>query len=214
MKTRLVLADDHVILREALGMMLRAESDIEVVGEASSGREAIGLARDLRPDVMVIDIGMPDMNGIEATAAIVARWPQIKVLALSTHSDRHFVAEMIRAGASGYVVKSAASTELLRAIRAVVQGQAYLCPEVAAGVMREVTQDGSRGEFRQAELTRREREVLQLLAEGQRTASIAARMHLAPTTVEVHRRNLMRKLDLHTVAELTKYALREGLTEL
>ena len=214
MKTRLVLADDHVILREALGMMLRAESDIEVVGKASSGREAIGLARDLRPDVMVIDIGMPDMNGIEATAAIVARWPQIKVLALSTHSDRHFVAEMIRAGASGYVVKSAASTELLRAIRAVVQGQAYLCPEVAAGVMREVTQDGSRGEFRQAELTRREREVLQLLAEGQRTASIAARMHLAPTTVEVHRRNLMRKLDLHTVAELTKYALREGLTEL
>jgi DNA-binding NarL/FixJ family response regulator len=214
MKTRVVLVDDHEILREALRMILHSESNIEVVGEASNGREALDLARDLQPDVMVLDIGMPDMNGIEATAAIVARSPNVKVIALSTHSDRRFVAEMIRAGASGYVVKNAASTELLRAIRAVSQGQAYLCPQVAAAVMREATQDPQRGEPQQSALTRREREVLKLLAEGQRTAGIAVRMHLAPTTVDVHRRNIMRKLDLHNVAELTKYALREGLTEL
>ena len=214
MKTRLVLVDDHAILREALRNMLSAEADIEVVGEGCNGREAIGLARDLNPDVLVIDVGMPDMNGIEATAAIVGRSPQIKVIALSTHSDRRFVAEMIKAGASGYVVKTAASTELLRAIRAVTQGHAYLSPEVAAGVMRGSAETLGREEVRQNQLTRREREVLKLLAEGLRTAGIASRMNLAPTTVDVHRRNLMRKLDLHTVAELTKYALREGLTEL
>jgi DNA-binding NarL/FixJ family response regulator len=213
-KTRLILVDDHAIFREALRTMLSAEADIEVVGEAGNGREAMRLARELEPHVMVLDIGMPDMNGIEATAAIVARSPGVKVIALSTHQDRRFVTEMIKAGASGYVVKTAASTELLRAIRAVMQGQSYLCPEVAAGVMRASTEDPPHGAGRRLELTRREREVLKLLAEGQRTAGIAARMHLAPTTVDVHRRNLMRKLDLHTVAELTRYALREGLTEL
>ncbi|MGO9595852.1 MAG: response regulator [Steroidobacteraceae bacterium] len=214
MTTRLILVDDHAIFREALRMMLRAETDIEVVGEAGNGREAIDLARELSPDIIVLDVGMPDMNGIEATAAIVDRSPQIKVIALSTHSDRRFVAEMIKAGASGYVVKTAASSELLRAIRAVAQGQSYLCPQVAAGVMRASTEDPQRRRSGPPELTRREREVLKLLAEGLRTASIAARMHLAPSTVEVHRRNLMRKLDLHSVADLTKYALREGLTEL
>jgi len=214
MTTRVVLVDDHAIFREALRAMLGAHPDIEVIGEAGNGRDAMGLARDLSPDVIVLDIGMPDMNGIEAAEAIVARSPNTKVIALSTHADRRFVAEMIKAGASGYVVKTAASTELLRAIRAVAQGHAYLCPQVAAGVMRASAEDGERGGFRQPELTRREREVLKLLAEGLRTAGIASRMHLAPSTVEVHRRNLMRKLDLHTVAELTKYALREGLTEL
>lgn len=214
MRTRLVLVDDHAIFREALRTMLAAEADIEVVGEASNGREAISLARDLKPDILVLDIGMPDMNGVEATAAIVARSPQIKVIALSTHSDRRFVGEMINAGASGYVVKTAAGTELLRAIRAVAEGHAYLSPQVAAGVMRTSTEGPPREGFRQPELTRREREVLKLLSEGMRTAGIASRMNLAPTTVNVHRRNLMRKLGLHTVAELTKYALREGLTDL
>jgi len=214
LKTRLVLADDHAIFREALRTMLHAEPDIEVVGEAGNGHDAIALVRDLNPDVLVIDVGMPDMNGIEATATIVARSPRIQVIALSTHSDRRFVNEMIKAGASGYVVKTAASTELLRAIRAVVQGQSYLCPEVAAGVMRASAEDPQQRGFRLPELTRREREVLKLIAEGHRTAGIASRLHLAPTTVDVHRRNLMRKLELHSVAELTKYALREGLTEL
>jgi two-component system NarL family response regulator len=214
MRTRVVLVDDHAILREALRRMLSAEADLEIVGEGCNGREAVGLARDLNPDILVLDIGMPEMNGIEATATIVARSPHIKVIALSTHSDRRFVAEMIKAGASGYVVKTAASTELLRAIRAVAQGQAYLCPKVAAGVMQgAVERPGAEGP-RENQLTRREREVLKLLAEGLRTAGIASRMNLAPTTVNVHRRNLMRKLGLHNVADLTKYALREGLTEL
>lgn len=214
MTSRLVLVDDHAILREALRTMLRAEADIEVVGEAGNGRDAIRLARDLNPDILVLDIGMPDMNGIEATAAIVSRSPHIKVIALSTHSDRRFVAEMINAGASGYVVKTAASTELLRAIRAVAQGQSYLCPQVAAGVMHASAENPRRGRSARPELTRREREVLKLLAEGLRTAGIASRMHLAASTVDVHRRNLMRKLNLHSVAELTKYAIREGLTEI
>ena len=214
MTTRLLLVDDHTIFREALRTMLCAEADIEVVGEAGNGREAIGLARDLNPDVLVLDIGMPDMNGIEATAAIVTRSPSIRVIVLSTHSDRRFVTEMIKAGASAFVVKTAASTELLRAIRAVMRGQSYLCPEVADAVMRASTEIQSGEGFRRPVLTRREREVLKLIAEGHRTAGIASRMHLAPTTVDVHRRNLMRKLELHSIAELTKYALREGLTEL
>jgi two-component system NarL family response regulator len=209
-----MLVDDHTIFREALRTMLCAESDIEVIGEAGNGREALVLVRDLNPDIVVLDIGMPEMSGIEAAAAIVARSPQIKVIALSTHSDPRFVNEMIKAGARGFVVKTAASTELLRAIRAVALGHSYLCPQVAAGVMRSSAEGSRQGGSRQIELTRREREVLKLLAEGQRTAGIATRMHLAPTTVDVHRRNLMRKLNLHTVAELTKYALREGLTEL
>lgn len=214
MKTRVMLVDDHAIFREALRSMLAVEADIEVVGEAGNGRQAMGLLRDLKPDIVIVDIGMPDMNGIEATAAIVARWPEIRIIALSTHSDRRFVGEMIKAGANGYIVKTAAGTELLRAIRAVSEGNSYLCPQVATGVMRASAQDSPADGFRRSALTRREREVLKLLAEGQRTAGIATRMHLAPATVDVHRRNLMRKLDLHTVAELTKYALREGLTDL
>jgi DNA-binding NarL/FixJ family response regulator len=211
---RLVLVDDHAIFREALRVMLQAEDDIEIVGEAGNGREAISLARELNPDMVVLDVGMPDMNGIEATAAIVGRSPHIKVIALSTHSDRRFVAEMIKSGASGYVVKTAASTELLRAIRAVARGQSYLCPEVAAGVMRAAAEGSHMGASAGRVLTRREREVLKFIAEGLRTAAIAARMQLASSTVEVHRRNLMRKLNLHSIAELTKYALREGLTDL
>lgn len=209
-----MLVDDHAIFRDALRSMLAAEADIEVVGDAGNGRQALGLLRDLKPDIVIVDVGMPDMNGIEATAAIVARWPEIKVIALSTHSDRRLVGEMIKAGANGYVVKTAAGTELLRAIRAVSEGLSYLCPQVATGVMRASSEDLPLDGFRRRELTRREREVLKLLAEGLRTVGIATRMHLAPATVDVHRRNLMRKLDLHTVAELTKYALREGLTDL
>jgi DNA-binding NarL/FixJ family response regulator len=214
MKTRLVLVDDHAIFREALRTMLSAEPDIDVIGEAGNGRDAIARARDLLPDIMVMDVGMPDLNGVEAAAAIVERYPQIKIIALSTHSDRRFVAEMIRAGASGYVVKTAASTELLRAIRAVASGQSFLSPEIAAGVMRASSGPHDRRQSPRPELTRREREVLKLLSEGLRSAGIAKRMHVAPSTVDVHRRNLMRKLDLHTVAELTRYALREGLTDL
>ena len=214
MTLRVVLVDDHVMFREALQGMLAAETDIEVVGLGGTGIDAIELARDLSPDLMVLDVGMPGMNGIEATAEIVKRSPLIRIIALSTHSDRRFVAEMIRAGASGYVVKTAASTELLKAIRALAKGQSYLSPEVAAGVMlASVDKSQSIGPAH-SDLTARERQVLKLLSEGLRSNGIASRLHLAPSTVEVHRRNLMRKLNMHTVAELTKFALREGLTEL
>jgi DNA-binding NarL/FixJ family response regulator len=211
---RLVLVDDHTLFRQALRTMLGLESDITVIGEAGNGREAVGLARDLAPDIVVLDIGMPDMSGMEAAAAITGRWRDIKVIALSAHSDRRFVAEIVKSGASGYVVKTAAGTELLRAIRAVARGQSYLCPEAAGAVMRAASEGARSGKSARAELTGREREVLKLIAEGLRTPAIATRMYVAASTVQVHRRNLMRKLGIHSVAELTRHALREGLTEL
>jgi DNA-binding NarL/FixJ family response regulator len=212
--TRLVLVDDHAMFREGLRTLLSAARGIQIVGEAANGHEAIRLARELDPDILVMDLTMPGLNGIEAMATIVKRSPTIKVIALSAHSDRRFVAEAIKAGASGYVVKTAAGTELVRAIHAVSQGNSYLSPEVAADVMRASVETSQRSRIGLPELTPREREILKLLAEGLRSADIATRLYVAPTTVDVHRRNLMRKLNLHTVAELTKYALREGITEL
>jgi two-component system NarL family response regulator len=174
------------------------------------------MARDLAPDVMVMDIGMPDLNGVGATARIVARHPAVKVIALSAYSERRFVSEMFKAGAAGYVTKNAARTELLRAIRAVVRGNDYVCPELAATLVEAPRPEipGAATVADQPVLGRREKEVLQLIAEGLRGAEIARKLNLATSTVEVHRRNIMRKLDLHTVADLTRYAIREGLTSL
>jgi two-component system NarL family response regulator len=216
MKIRVVLADDHAVLREALVHVLQHEDDIEVVGQADNGRQAVEMARDLAPDVMVMDIGMPDLNGVGATARIVARHPAVKVIALSAYSERRFVSEMFKAGAAGYVTKNAASTELLRAIRAVVRGNDYVCPELAATLVEAPRPEipGAATVADQPVLGRREKEVLQLIAEGLRGAEIARKLNLATSTVEVHRRNIMRKLDLHTVADLTRYAIREGLTSL
>jgi two-component system NarL family response regulator len=209
-----LLADDHPVLREALVHVLQREGDIEVIGQAGNGREAVEMARDLVPDVTVMDIGMPDLNGVGATSRIVARHPSIRVVALSAYTDRRFVSEMFKAGATGYVTKNAASTELLRAIRAVVNGNRYLCPQLAA-VLAENPQPAVAAEAIIADqpgLGRREKEVLQLIAEGMRSTDIARKLNLATSTVEVHRRNIMRKLNLHTIAELTRYAIREGLT--
>jgi two-component system NarL family response regulator len=209
-----LLADDHPVLREALVHVLQREGDIEVIGQAGNGREAVEMARDLVPDVTVMDIGMPDLNGVGATSRIVARHPSIRVVALSAYTDRRFVSEMFKAGATGYVTKNAASTELLRAIRAVVKGNRYLCPQLAA-VLAENPQPAVAAEAIIADqpgLGRREKEVLQLIAEGMRSTDIARKLNLATSTVEVHRRNIMRKLNLHTIAELTRYAIREGLT--
>jgi two-component system NarL family response regulator len=214
MKIRVLLADDHPVLREALVHVLQREGDIEVIGQAGNGREAVEMARDLVPDVTVMDIGMPDLNGVGATSRIVARHPSIRVVALSAYTDRRFVSEMFKAGATGYVTKNAASTELLRAIRAVVKGNRYLCPQLAA-VLAENPQPAVAAEAIIADqpgLGRREKEVLQLIAEGMRSTDIARKLNLATSTVEVHRRNIMRKLNLHTIAELTRYAIREGLT--
>jgi two-component system NarL family response regulator len=216
MSIRVLLADDHAVFREALVHVLAHEADIIIAGQAGSGREAVELCRDLMPDVAVLDISMPDLNGVGATAHIVARNPAVKVIALSAYSDRRFVSEMLKAGAVGYVTKSSAGTELLRAIRAVCKGQNYICPEIAATLVSAVTELGGAGTVKTGInlLGRREREVLQLIAEGLRGPDLAKRLNIAESTVEVHRRNIMRKLDLHTVADLTRFAIREGLSPL
>jgi len=212
MTIRVLLVDDHTILRMALRVMLSRESDINVVADVDRASEALRLARQLAPDVVVMDIGMIGMDGIEATRQLIAASPGVKVLALSTHLERHFVLQMLEAGASGYVVKSADSEELLRAIRAVARNRTYLCAEVASVMVDSMRCKVADQEINPKRLGHREREVLGLLADGKTSQEIATKLHIAAGTVVVHRRNISRKLKLHSVAELTKYAIREGLT--
>ncbi len=211
MTIRIILADDHSLVREALRVTLEREPDFAVVGEAANGRAVLKLVRELNPDVVVLDVAMPVLNGIEAAARIHARHRQVKILALSAHADKHYVLEMLDSGAAGYVTKSAAGLELVVAIRTLASGGCYLSPELAGAVV-EGVRDTRRGKTGQLPLGRREREVLQLIAEGKRSPEIAAQLFIAVATVETHRRNIMRKLGLHTVAELTRLAIREGLT--
>ncbi|KXB32696.1 LuxR family transcriptional regulator [Dechloromonas denitrificans] len=212
MAIRVMLADDHKILREALKGILEREHDFALVGEANDGAEAIELARKLRPDIILMDIGMPVMGGIEAARELIAEQPEIKIIALSTYSDRRIVLQMLDAGARGYIVKSAGRDELLRGIRAVAHGRTYLCPDASAVLVDSVRTKNPSEPFSSERLGKREREVLQLLAEGHTSPEIGKRLHIATSTVEVHRRNIMRKLELHSIAELTKYAIRNGLT--
>jgi DNA-binding NarL/FixJ family response regulator len=215
MSIRVLLADDHQMLRDGLRAVLALESDIEVIGEADDGHAAVEMAGRLAPDVVLMDIGMYGLNGVEATRRVKAANPNVKVIALSTYSDKRYVLSMLEAGASGYVLKAAAVDEMCRAVRAVAGGKRYLSPDVAGVVV-----DAHLGSSAQSDassssvLGPREREVLQLLAEGHSSPAIGRRLHIAPSTVETHRRNIMRKLDVHSVAELTKYAIREGLTPL
>ena len=211
MTIRIMLADDHKILLDTLSLLLESEKDIKVVGVVKDGREVLELAASLRPDVVVMDINMPGMNGIEATRRLIAHHPKIKVVALSGLAHKQYVLEMLEAGASAYITKENASGELVRAIRAVMNGQKYLCPEVAATV---VDNTGHHPVSGIPLLGPREREVLQLLAEGGTSPVIAKRLFISTSTVDVHRRNIMKKLDLHSVAELTKYAVRNGLTSM
>jgi two-component system NarL family response regulator len=204
---RVLLVDDHRILREALRLTLAREPGLEVVGEAGDAREALAAARELKPDVVVLDIGLPDLSGLEVAARLRRLDGRPQVVALSAHADKRFVSEMLRSGAQGYVTKSAPSEELVRAVRAVAGGGSYLCPEVAGALVSEVRALGGEA----PRLGRREIEVLRLLAGGARSAEIAQQLHISAATVEVHRRNIMRKLDLHSVAELTRYAVREGI---
>ena len=215
MSIRILLVDDHRMMRDGLRSILDLEDDLDVVGEASDGYEALEMARALRPDVIVMDIGMKGLNGIEATRQIRAGNPRARVVALSTHSSEPYLTSMLEAGASGYVLKDAAVDELRRAIRVVADGHHFLSPEVAGSVVASHLRNSPNAlASASAALAPREREILQLLAEGHTSAEIASRLHIATTTVESHRRNIMRKLDLHSVAELTKYAIREGLTSL
>lgn len=211
MATRIILVDDHDMLREALREKLEREADIDVIGEAGDGPAALRLVADTAPDIVVLDIGLPDMNGVEIAARLSAEHAAVKVIALSMYSDKRFVLEMLKAGAQGYVTKTSAGAELLNAIRTVAAGKRYLGAEAAAALADGVQEEAAGNSVR---LGRREREVLGLLAEGLRTSEIADRLFISTGTVEVHRRNIMRKLDLHTVAELTKYAIREGITSL
>jgi DNA-binding NarL/FixJ family response regulator len=213
-QTSVLLVDDHQLVREALRDTLANEADIEVVGEAGDAATALERTRSLAPDVVVLDIGLPDLNGIEAAGRLRQQTSgSAKIVALSAYTDRRFVTEMLRAGASAYVTKSSAGTELVRAIRAVASGQTYICPEAAESLVSAVRNASSDGEP-VPRLSPREREVLKLIAEGVRSPAIAEQLHISVGTVEVHRRNIMRKLDLRTVAELTRYAVREGLASL
>jgi two-component system NarL family response regulator len=209
MVIRVAIAEDQRMVREALGTLLAREPDITVVGEAASGPEAIALAQAQRPDVLVLDVGLPGIDGIEVTRTLRQGQPELKVLALSVHNQADVVRRMLQAGAVGYVHKSETVSELVRAIRDVMRNYVYLSPRIT----RHALGEGFGGAARPHELlSRRERQVLALIAVGKRSNEIAARLHISVATVEVHRRNIMRKLSLHTVAELTRYAIREGLT--
>jgi len=213
MKLRSLLADDHHLIREALRIMIEKDPMMLVVAETGVGLEVVKLARETHPDVVCMDINMPGMNGIDTTRRLIAACPATKVIGLSAFTDQRYVIEMLDAGALGYVTKGSAGDELLHAIKAVQTGRKYLCPSAASAVKytsydKKTNQDPS-GE---ASLSSRERQVLQLVAEGHSSTQISALLNIAPSTVEVHRRNIVRKLDLHSVAELTKFAVRSGLT--
>jgi len=215
MKIKVLLADDHVMMRGGLRMVLEQNPELSVIGEAEDGRETVRLVKKLAPDVVIMDIAMPDMNGIEATRQILADRPVIKVIALSMHSDRHFVSEMLKAGASAYLVKQCALDELFIAIKTVMKGQTYLSPCISGVVVEYILRNKLKTEATVfSTLTDREREVLQLMAEGRTSKEIATHLNLSVKTIETHRMNIMEKLNIHTVAELTKYAIREGLTSL
>ncbi len=207
---KVLLADDHRMMRDGLRAVLE-RAGVEVVGEAANGHEAVAEVRRVRPDVVVIDVAMPQLNGIDATRRLAADLPGIKVIALSMNADRRYVIAMLEAGASGYLLKNSASDELLNALDVVARGHTYLSPAIAGSVVDHALRaDPSQGSERPLSL--REREVLQLLAEGKSSKEIAVVLLIAVATVETHRRQIMEKLNLRTIAELTKYAIREGLT--
>jgi len=212
---RIMLADDHPLIREAIANLIRGAPEFELVGEVANGKECLARVQELRPDILVLDIAMPEMNGEQVTRELRRRFPELKIIALSGYTDRQFVRAMTKAGAKGYVVKSASGRELIHALRAVASGKHYLSPEVTGAVMTLWDENApSSGPSLPSALGRREKEVLKLIAEGHRSATIAAQMGIAVATVEAHRRNILRKLQLHSAADLTRYALRHGMITL
>jgi DNA-binding NarL/FixJ family response regulator len=214
MTIRIVLADDHQIVRLGVRSLLEVEPDLKVVGEAENGEDALGLVTELCPDVVIMDISMPDVNGIEATRRILAQFPQTKVIALSMHSDSLFVMNMLKAGASGYLLKDCALEELVKAIRTVLREKTYLSVSISNLIIRDLSSTSSGSLSAYAVLTTREREVLQMITSGKNTNQIAEELTISVKTVEAHRKQLMTKLGLKSIAELTKYAIQQGLTTL
>lgn len=219
MNIRVLLVDDHTMLREALRLMLDKEPGIKVVGELGDGSQVDEAVARVAPDVVVMDVNMPNVNGIQATRILMTKYPKLGIVALSAFGYNQFVAEMMDAGAVAFVLKSSAGEQLVHAIKSAMQGLTYLCPDVAATMVKTRSrgaksgQDGQNGRNNQR-LSRREVEVLRLLAQGKSSPQIGGQLHIAPGTVDVHRRNIMTKLELHGIAELTKYAMRNGLIEM
>ncbi len=214
MSIRIVIADDHRILRQGVARLLTDHPDFEIVGEANDGREAVELAVRLQPDVVLMDVTMPELNGIDAAARLRAQVPAARVLAMSMHADAAVVTRMLEAGATGYVVKGCSFEELCTALRATAENRPYLSSQISDEAVSDYFERFRNQSRKRPVLTPREREVLQLLAEGKPTKGIASRLGLSTKTVENHRKQLRDKLGLHSIAELTKYAVREGLTDL
>ena len=213
MSIRIVLADDHAVVRHGLSQALQQEEGMEIVGQAKDGRSVVKMAKELLPDIVVMDVSMPDLNGIEATREIHADAPEVRIVALSMHSTTTHIAEMFRAGACGYLLKGCDFAELAQAIRTVAGGKSYISPSISGAFVNDLVHgDGGGKATAFSFLTQREREVLQLLAEGSTTKQIALRLHISAKTVEAHRLRMMHKLEIDNVAQLTKYAIREGLT--
>jgi DNA-binding NarL/FixJ family response regulator len=212
---RIIIADDHQIVRQGLRVLLEKEPDMQVVGEAEDGPSTVRMAKELAPHVILMDIKMPVLNGIEATRQILTDLPDVKIIALSMYPDQRFVTNMLRSGARGYVLKDCAFEELIQAIRMVVANKTYLCPSVTEVVVKDyVNLNPSPNQNSFAVLTAREREVLRLLTEGRRTSQIAQLLEISVKTVDTHRQQIIHKLGIRSLAELTKYAIREGLTSL
>ncbi len=207
---KILLADDHTIVRQGLKLILSAQTDLEVVGEAANGREAVDLAQKLRPDLVLMDVAMPELNGIEATRRMVEANSRLKVLVLSMHKEAVYVREILRAGARGYILKDAIDTELLSAVRSVAKGDGYISPAVSGALLNDYRKDVTDPVDL---LSGREREVLQLIAEGKTNKEIATRLNLSVYTVDSHRGKIMEKLNLHSTGELVRFALKHGLAD-
>jgi RNA polymerase sigma factor (sigma-70 family) len=207
---RILLADDHTILRQGLKLILSSQPDLQVVGEAANGNEVVQLAQELRPDIVLLDVAMPELNGIDATRRMMETNPKLRILVLSMHKEAVYVREILRAGARGYLLKDVIDSELLSAVRSVARGDGYVSPAVSSALL---------SDYRQNIhdpldlLTKREREVLQLIAEGKTNKEVAAKLNLSVYTVDSHRGKIMEKLNLHSTGELVRFAIKHGLTD-
>jgi DNA-binding NarL/FixJ family response regulator len=207
---RILLADDHTILRQGLKLILSSQPDLQVVGEAANGHEVVGLAQELRPDIVLLDVAMPELNGIDATRRMMEANPKLRILVLSMHKEAVYVREILRAGARGYLLKDVIDTELLNAVRSVARGDGYVSPAVSSALLSDYRQNIHNPIDL---LTKREREVLQLIAEGKTNKEVAAKLNLSVYTVDSHRGKIMEKLNLHSTGELVRFAIKHGLTD-